>query len=62
MADNKRGGSRPGSGRKSNGKTYITTSVSMTVEQLAKIKEEAKKRNITVSKYILQELKLDQDI
>lgn len=53
-----RGGARPGAGRKKTGrlKQFVTTSVSGTPEEIARLKEAAKAAGKTVSRFVLDSL------
>lgn len=55
------GGARPGSGRKKTGrlKEFVTTSVSGTPEEIARLKEKAKSAGKTVSRFVLDSLLKD---
>ncbi len=56
MSEKKRGGARPGAGRPATGKTTEYITLTFPKELAAKVRKEAKERNITLSAYVIESL------
>ena len=53
----KRGGARPGAGRKKTGKIHVTMSIVGRCDEIAMIREKAEKENKSISRYVIDIVK-----
>jgi hypothetical protein len=53
----KRGGARPGAGRKKTGKIHVTMSIVGRRDEIAIIREKAEKENKSISRYVIDIVK-----
>ena len=53
----KRGGARPGAGRKRTGKIHVTMSIVGRRDEIAMIREKAEKENKSISRYVIDIVK-----
>jgi len=53
----KRGGARPGAGRKKTGKIHVTMSIVGRRDEIAMIREKAEKENKSISRYVIDIVK-----
>lgn len=58
MADNKRGGARPGSGRKATGSNTKHYTVNLTAEEAEMLERQAAQRDMKVNKYLRELIRL----